>query len=113
MIVRSWHGLVPLDKAGAYRVYLLQTRVAKIKATPGNLGVHIYSQQQGNWEHFFMVSYWIDMESICSFAGLMPHLSVTYPEDSKFGLISDPITLHYTVNKIPDEFPVPVNLDNL
>jgi hypothetical protein len=113
LIVRSWHGIVPQAKAGAYRVYLLQTRVVQIKAIPGNLGVYIYSQPQGNWEHFFMVYYWIDMQSVCAFAGYMPHLSVSYPEDSQFGLIPDPVALHYTVNKIPDDFPIPLTLDNL
>jgi hypothetical protein len=111
MIVRTWHGIVPVDKAGAYRVYLLQTRVTEIKAIPGNLGTYIYSQQQGNWEHFFMVSYWIDMEAVCSFAGLMPHLSMNYPDDSKYGLISDPVTIHHTVNKVPDDFPIPVSIE--
>ena len=112
MIVRSWHGIVPMDKAGSFRLYLLQTGVAKAKATPGNLGAFIYSQAQGSWEHFYMVSYWIDMEAVCNFAGLMPHLSVSRPDDTKYGLISDPVALHHEVNTVPNDFPIPFNLDN-
>jgi heme-degrading monooxygenase HmoA len=112
MIVRSWHGIVPIDKAGAFRLYLLQTGVTEAKSTPGNLGAFIYSQPQGGWEHFFMVSYWIDMEAVCAFAGLMPHIAVTYPDDAKYGLISDPIALHHEVKSVPEDFPIPIDLDN-
>jgi hypothetical protein len=110
MVVRSWHGIVPIDKAGAFRLYLLQTDVADAKAMPGNLGAFIYSQTQANWEHFFMVSYWIDMEAVCGFAGLLPHLSVHHPDDSKYGLISDPVALHHEVKNVPDSFPIPINI---
>jgi heme-degrading monooxygenase HmoA len=112
MIVRSWHGIVPVDKAGAFRLHLLHTGVAEAKATPGNLGTFIYSQTHEGWEHFFMVSYWIDMEAVCAFAGLLPHVAVTYPDDEQFDLISDPIVLHHEVKTVPTDFPIPANLSN-
>jgi len=105
MIVRSWHGIVPVEKAEAFKEYLRITGVAEAKVTPGNLAAHIYSQTQDKYEHFFMVSYWKDMESIKAFAGVSPQIAVTYPEDSKFGLISDPIVLHHEVQSVPNEFP--------
>lgn len=106
MIVRTWHGIVPIEKAEGFRNYLLSTGVAEAKALPGNLGAYIYSQSQEEFEHFFMVSYWESVESIRGFAGPNPHIAVTYPEDNKYCLISDPIVLHHEVQKVPSEFPL-------
>jgi hypothetical protein len=106
MIVRTWHGIVPLDKADGFRVHLLNTGVSEAKALPGNEGAYIYSHPQGEFEHFFMVSYWDNIDSISLFAGSNPNIAVTYPEDSKFCLISDPIVLHHEVQKMPSEFPL-------
>lgn len=107
MIARTWHGIVPVEKAKAFKEYLLMTGVAEAKAVPGNLAAYIYSQKQDNYAHFFMVSYWRDMEAIKAFAGKNPHTALTYPEDSKYELISDPIVLHLEVESVPDEFPCP------
>ena len=105
MIVRSWHGIVPVDKAREFRNYLFATGVTEAKAIPGNLGAYICSQPQGKYEHFFMVSYWVDMEVVKVFAGTKPHIAVTYPDDSKYDLISDPLVLHHEVQSIPNELP--------
>jgi heme-degrading monooxygenase HmoA len=106
MILRSWHGIVPKEKAESFKNYLLNTGVAEIKVTPGNLGVYIHNQSQNNFEHFFMVSYWDNMESIRKFAGKNPHVAVCYAEDNKYELISDPIALHHEIKVIPSNFPI-------
>lgn len=102
MIVRTWHGIVPIEKAEAFREYLFNTGVAEAKATPGNLGVDIYNQPQDGFEHFFMVSFWIDFDAIKAFAGPNPQIAVSYPDDKKFSLISDPIVFHHEVQNIPE-----------
>ncbi len=104
MIARSWHGIVPREKADKFREYLLQTGVAETRAIPGNLGAYIHSQTQNEWEHFFMISYWENFESIYRFAGPQPQIAVCYPEDAKYGLISDPIVIHQHVLSVPDQF---------
>jgi len=106
MIVRTWHGIVPVEKADAFQSYLLNTGVAEAKSIPGNLAAYIYSQSQEVFEHFYMVSYWEDMEAIIAFAGHNPHIAVTYPEDTNFGLVSDPIVLHHEVHVVPTDFPI-------
>lgn len=106
MIVRTWHGIVPIQKTEDFKKYLTITGVAEARALSGNLGAYIYSQSQGEFEHFFMVSYWENIESVKEFAGNNPQIAVTYPEDSKFGLISDPIVLHHKVQEVPTEFPM-------
>lgn len=105
MIVRSWHGIVPAEKGEAFREHLLKTGVAEVKLIPGNLGADIYNHLQAGWEHFFMVSYWESFEAVKAFAGLDPQIAVCYPEDDRFGLISDPIVLHHEIEKIPVRFP--------
>lgn len=100
MIVRSWHGAVPIEQGEAFGEYLNETGVAEAKATPGNLGVSICRRAQNGYEHFFMVSYWTDFEVIKVFAGPEPDIAVTYPEDADFGLISDPIVLHHEVDRM-------------
>jgi len=106
MIVRTWHGIVPIEKADGFKEYLQNTGVSEAKAVSGNRGVYIYNQSQNEFEHFFMVSYWEDIESIRKFAGPNPHIAVTYPEDNEYCLISDPIVLHHEVEKMPLEFPL-------
>lgn len=106
MIVRSWHGIVPVENAEGFREYILITGVAEAKATLGNLGAFIYNKTQGKFEHFFMVSYWESIESIKAFAGEEPHIAVTYPDDDKYGLISDPIVLHHEIQEVPLGFPI-------
>lgn len=107
MIVRTWHGVVPAENAEAFREHLLATGVAEARGLEGNLAAYIYNMTQSEYEHFFMVSYWRDMDAVRSFAGSSPHIAVTYPEDSQYGLISDPIVLHHEVEKLPDRFPCP------
>jgi len=106
MILRSWHGIVPIEKAESFKNHLLATGVAEVKSISGNLEVFIYNQSQNDLEHFFMVSYWDNMESIKKYAGKNPHIAVCYPEDDKYGLISDPIVLHHEIQVIPPKFPI-------
>jgi hypothetical protein len=104
MIVRTWHGIVPVEKSVSFRQYLLETGVAEAKATPGNLGVFTHDLRQVEFQHFFMISYWENMTAVKNFAGPEPHIAVTYPEDELFGLISDPIVLHHEVKSVPDDY---------
>ncbi|OHD11167.1 MAG: hypothetical protein A2Y34_09090 [Spirochaetes bacterium GWC1_27_15] len=98
MIARSWHGIVPIEKAKEFREYLLITGVADAKATVGNIDVYIYNKSQDGFEHFFMVSYWDSYDSIISFAGDQYYIAVTYEDDYKYNLISDPIVLHFEID---------------
>jgi heme-degrading monooxygenase HmoA len=106
MIVRTWHGIVPIEKADGFREHLLKTGVADAISTTGNCGAFIYQQSQDDWEHFFMVSYWDDFASITAFAGSDPDTAVSYPDDLAFGLISDPIVIHHEVDSIATTFPL-------
>ena len=100
MILRSWHGAVPVQFGDAFEQYLQVTGVDEAKALPGNLGVFHRRVRQGDFEHFFLLTYWDGWESVRQFAGHAPSVAVTYPEDSDYGLVSDPIVLHQEVSAI-------------
>lgn len=104
MIARSWHGAVPADQGEPFYKHLLKTGVAEAKATKGNVGIHLHHENQGLYTHFFLITYWADFEAVRRFAGPEPQRAVNYPEDERYGLISDPIVLHHEVLCVPERF---------
>ena len=97
MILRSWHGAVPLQHGDAFEQYLQTTGVSEASALDGNLGAFVKRIEQDDHVHFFLLTYWNGWDAIHAFAGAEPHIAVTYPQDRKYGLISDPIVLHQEV----------------
>ncbi|WP_264273349.1 hypothetical protein [Duffyella gerundensis] len=100
MIVRTWHGCVPLEHAEGFATHLQLTGVKHFQGIEGNLGAEVKRVTQQNWEHFFLATYWTDIESIKAFAGEDYHDAVTYPEDEKFSLLSDPYVFQHEVKTI-------------
>ncbi|RLM25273.1 hypothetical protein BIY29_07095 [Brenneria alni] len=100
MIVRTWHGCVPLMKADGFEHHLQITGIEHSQRIPGNLGAFFRRESQGEFEHFFLATYWEDIESIRQFAGDDYHVAVTYPDDEKFGLISDPYVFQHEISSI-------------
>lgn len=100
MIVRTWHGCVPLENAEGFATHLQLTGVKHSQGIEGNLGAEVKRVTQQNWEHFFLATYWTDIESIKAFAGEDYHVAVTYPEDEKFSLLSDPYVFQHEVKTI-------------
>ena len=97
MIARLWHGVVPAEKGDAYYEFLLRTGVADYKATPGNLGVHVFRRIEGGQAHFLLTSFWESEEAIRRFAGDDITKARYIPEDSEFLLELEPFVVHYEV----------------
>ncbi len=97
MIVRTWHGCVPLKHAEGFAEHLDKTGVDHSKSVPGNRGVFVRRETQGDWEHFFLATYWEDLSAVKAFAGEDYHVAVTYPDDEQFELLSDPYVFQHTV----------------
>jgi heme-degrading monooxygenase HmoA len=97
MILRTWHGAVPVEHGDAFEQYLKETGVAEAEALSGNLGAFVKRVEQDDYAHFFLLTYWEGWKAIHAFAGATPHVAVTYPQDRQYGLISDPIVLHQEV----------------
>ena len=93
MISRTWHGIVSINMKDEFEKYENETGVKETLATKGNLGAYLKIIDQGQYAHFFLCTKWDSMESMIAFAGDNPSIAVTYPEDDKYGLISDPIVI--------------------
>jgi heme-degrading monooxygenase HmoA len=97
MIARTWHGVVPLETADAYRGYLFRTGVPELRATTGNLGVHVLRRTEGTQAHFLLISWWDSRDAIRAFAGDDVERARYYPEDAGYLLELEPTVTHYEV----------------
>ncbi len=104
MISRTWHGIVPIQLKDEFAIYLDKTGVKDTISIKGNLGAFVKIIEQKEYAHFFLCTIWDSMESIISYAGENPTIAVTYPEDDKYGLISDPIVIHQAVATAENPF---------
>lgn len=57
MIVRTWHGCVPLQHAEGFARHLEQTGVEHARGISGNRGALVRRENQGEWAHFFLATY--------------------------------------------------------
>lgn len=104
LISRTWHGLVPIEMKESFKSYLEVTGVKDTTSLPGNQGAFVKIVDQGNYTHFFLCTLWDKMEDIIPYAGENPSIAVTYPEDEKYGLISDPIVIHQEIKSVRNPF---------
>jgi len=100
VIVRTWHGCVPFRHAEGFANHLQNTGVEHSEKTPGNLGAYVRRETQGEWEHFFLATYWKDLEAVKAFAGEQYQVAVTYPDDEQFELLSDPYVFQHNVQTV-------------
>jgi heme-degrading monooxygenase HmoA len=100
MIVRTWHGCVPQEHAEGFARHLQLTGVQHAEGIEGNKGASVKRVTQEGWEHFFLATWWTDIDAIKAFAGENYHIAVTYPEDEKFGLLSDPYVFQHDVEAV-------------
>lgn len=104
MISRTWHGIVPNEHEEAFEAYLMDTGVKEAKELSGNLGVYVEKVRQDGYSHFFLCTLWASWDDVLLYAGENPHIAITYPCDSQFGLISDPIVAHQEVGILKNPF---------
>lgn len=100
MIVRTWHGCVPTVYAEGFAEHLERTGVQHAQGIEGSLGAFVKRVTQGEWEHFFLATYWKDVEAIKAFAGDDYHVAVTYSDDEQFALLSDPYVFQHEVQNV-------------
>ncbi|WP_025130374.1 hypothetical protein [Pseudomonas sp. PH1b] len=100
MIIRTWHGCVPNLHAQGFSQHLEVTGIQHAEGVPGNLGAFVRQERQGDWTHFFLATYWQDIDAIKAFAGEDYHVAVTYPDDEQFELLSDPYVFQHEVQRI-------------
>lgn len=77
--------------------HLQATGVQHSRSIAGNAGAFVRRETQGEWEHFFLATYWNDLDAIIAFAGEEYHVAVTYADDEQFQLLSDPYVFQFEV----------------
>ena len=68
MIVRTWHGCVPLQHAEGFARHLERTGVEHAQSIAGNRGALVRQENQGEWAHFFLATYWQDLAAVKAFS---------------------------------------------
>ncbi|WP_277269468.1 MULTISPECIES: antibiotic biosynthesis monooxygenase [Pantoea] len=91
---------VPVRHAEDFANHLQKTGVEHSERTPGNLGAYVRRETQDEWEHFFLATYWKDLEAVKAFAGEQYQIAVAYPNDEQFQLLSDPYVFQHNVQTV-------------
>jgi hypothetical protein len=104
MISRTWHGIVPLKYKEQFLKHLDATGVKDTTALEGNMGAYVKVVEQNGYAHFFLCTIWDSFKSIISYAGENSEIAVTYPNDDKFDLVSDPIVIHQEIATAKNPF---------
>ncbi len=103
MIARTWHGVVPEQKADAYHDYLLRTGIPDLQATQGNRGVYVFRRISEGKAHFLLTTLWDSYEAIRQFAGEDIERARYYAEDEAYLLELEPYVTHYEVLVAPEQ----------
>ena len=96
-IARIWRGRTLATKADEYEAYLNASGIAKIRATPGNLGVTLLRRTEGDKTEFLVISIWESIEAVRSFAGADYQKAVILPRDREYLLEVEPNVLHFQI----------------
>ena len=101
MIARLWTGTTRAEDAEAYAGYLDMTGVPELSETPGNRGVAVLREVDGDRATFVVMSLWGSEDDIRAFAGQDVTRARYYPEDDRFLLTKPERTTHYEVLRAP------------
>jgi heme-degrading monooxygenase HmoA len=96
-VARIWKGRTLAVKADEYEKYLNASGVAKILATPGNLGVQMLRRADGDKTEFVVISFWESIDAVKNFAGPDYQKAVILERDREYLLEVEPNVLHYEV----------------
>lgn len=95
MVVRMWHGAVPLAKSDEYLRLMRTIAIPDYKKTPGNRGAFALREVRGDEAHFVMLTFWESREAIQAFAGKDIEAAKYYDFDRDFLLELEPVVKHY------------------
>ena len=103
MIARRWRGKVRAVDFDAYLVYLEESGVAALRATPGNEGVVVFRHldEATDSAEFEVVSYWRDLDDIRAFAGDDISVARFFPDDDRFLVHRELSVRHDVVDTYP------------
>jgi heme-degrading monooxygenase HmoA len=98
-VARIWRGRTLASKADEYEAYLFASGVARIKETPGNLGVTVLRRADGKQTEFLVISVWVSIEAVQRFAGRDYQKAVILDRDREYLIEVEPTVRHYVIEK--------------
>ena len=96
VVAREWRGRVAPARANEYHLYLLGG-VAKLRSTPGCLGVEVMHRDEAGAVQYVVISYWESREAIKAYAGQDIEKPHHLPKDRELLLELPTRVLHYDV----------------
>jgi len=100
-IARVWRGVVPIEKAEAYFLYLTDFGFRDYQTDPGNRGIHLLRRTEEARMHFLLLSFWESRQAIVAYAGADIAKAHYYAYDLEC-LIDPPLNVeHYEVCQAP------------
>src|SRR3954463_6858136 len=97
MIARSWSGSVRTADADEYAAYIRETGFAEYGRTAGNRGAWLLRRDENGITEFITLSLWDGIDAIRAFAGEDIDAAVLYPEDERYLIGGESLTVHYDV----------------
>jgi heme-degrading monooxygenase HmoA len=102
MIASIWRGVTQASLAERYLEYLNQCVIPHYQADPGNLGIFILRDVQGELAHFLILSFWESTEALIRFAGQDCEYAMQHPEDEEYLLAFESVINKYQVVSVGD-----------
>jgi heme-degrading monooxygenase HmoA len=99
MIAREWKGRCPKKHAEGFIKYLYKTGIKDTSKTEGFLGAQIFNREVNNKVEIKLITYWVDYDSIKTFAGEKIEKAKLYPKDAKYKVKPDYKVSHYKVEE--------------
>ena len=97
MIARIWEGRTSLEKADAYRKFLLKVAVHDYKSVKGLLGLKFLQREENNEAVFTLITFWPSINVIKKFAGADYEKAKYYPDDQEYLLEFPEKVKHFEV----------------
>ena len=97
MIARIWHGKTNIRDYEAYTVFLREVAIPDYKKTEGFKGLSFLRRIENNEGHFYLITYWDNLDLIKNFAGQNVEKAKYYDEDKEFLLEFEEKVQHYEV----------------
>jgi heme-degrading monooxygenase HmoA len=93
-----WRGSIRTEDTEDYVKYIERTGLAEYRATPGNSGAQMWTQNLGDGRtEVVTVSWWSNLADIEAFAGEDISVAKYYPEDDRYLIDRDDVVSHFVV----------------
>ena len=76
MIVRSWRGRAPKDRADSYARHFFDVVLPKLQSLTGFAGATLLRRAAGDETEFLVLTSWDSMDAVRGFAGETPDAAV-------------------------------------